>query len=183
MSDAPPKTGENGSNVESSGSDGRVSPTPAVVAVLALLSVPMTVVPSGTGDLTLVTLWGFVNTGAADPSASHHLYPVWSYFGDQTRPFRVLPASIRAWPLALGFHLIAVASVLLGRGFGREDVRVTGGVLVLGALSTLWVTVGVASRFGVGGAAGLLTVVPVGTIATLSVVIVWYRRDLVRIVR
>lgn len=194
MSEVPPNEGVTGSDEgvgpvgeagsdEGSGSNGRVSSVPAVVAVLALLAVPMTVVPSGTGDLTLVSLWGFVNTGSVDSNTSYHLYPVWSYFGDQTRPFRVLPASIRAWPLALGFHLLAAVNATAGRGFGREDRRVTGGLLVLAALSTLWVTVGVASRFGREGVAGLITVLPVSTVATLLVVAVVYRRDLARIVR
>ncbi|SNR47230.1 TIGR04206 family protein [Halorubrum vacuolatum] len=160
-----------------------VSSLPAFVAVLALLAVPMTVVPSGTGDLTLVSLWGFINTGSVDPTVGFSIYPVWDYFGDQPRPFATLPASIQAWPLALAFHLLAVASAGTGRLFGREDRRVTGGLIVLGALATLWVTVGVASRFGAGNVMGIFSVLPVSTVASLAVVIAVYRNDLRRIFR
>ncbi len=166
---------------------GGVSPTvsslPATAAVAALLAVPMAVVPSGTGDLTLVTLWGFLNTEAADPNASYHLYPVWSYFLEQPRSFEALPASIRVWPVAIGFHLLAIASAVAGVTFGREDRRVTGGLLVLAALATLWVSFGLAGRFGVGRTAGLLTVIPTGAAGTLAVALVVYGRDLRRPIR
>jgi len=149
--------------------------------VVALLGVPMAVVP-GDGTLTIVSLWGFLNT--ATPGAGFGLdgYPVWSYFLDQPRPFGSLPASIQAWPLAVAFHLLATASATGGVAFGREDRRLTGGLLVLAAAASLWVSVGVATRFGVGTAAGWFTVLPVGSVATLAVVAGVYGRDLRRIV-
>jgi len=165
------------------GSCPAVSSNRAFVMVLALLAVPMTVVPSGTGDLTLVSLWGFINTGSVDPAVGFSIYPVWDYFGDQPRSFATLPASIQAWPLALAFHLLAVASAGTGRLFGREDRRVTGGLIVLGALATLWVTVGVASRFGAGNVTGMFSVLPVSTVASLVVAFALYRRDFRRIVQ
>lgn len=169
-----------GSTERTDDSSRPVSSLPATAAVIALLAVPMAVVPSGTGDLTLVSLWGFVNTGAVDPNASYHLYPVWSYFLDRTRSFETLPTSIRVWPVAIGFHLLASASAVGGAALGREDRRVTGGLLVLAALATLWVSIGVAGRFGVGRTASLLTVIPTGTVATLAVALVVYGRDLRR---
>jgi uncharacterized protein (TIGR04206 family) len=103
---------------------------------------------------------------------------VWSYFLDQSRPFAALPPSIRAWPLAIGFHLFAAASAASGAAVGREDRRVTGGLLVLAATASLWVSVGLATRFGVGTTSGLFTVLPVGAVATFAVAAVAYGRDL-----
>lgn len=149
--------------------------------VVALLAVPMAVVPAD-GDVTFVSLWGFLNTATAGAGYGIDAYPVWSYFLDQPRSFGSLPASIRAWPLAIGFYLLAAASASSGVGLGREDRRVTGGLLVLAAAASLWVSVGVATRFGVGVTSGWFSVLPVGAVATLAVVAGAYRRDLRRIV-
>ena len=145
--------------------------------VLALLVVPMAVIPAS-GDLTVVSLWGFVNPAASDSGLGVGGYPVWSYFLDQSRPFSALPPSIRAWPLAVAFHLFAAASATAGATVDREDRRVTGGLLVLAATASLWVSVGLAARFGVGTTSGLLTVLPVGAVATLGVAAAAYGRDL-----
>ncbi|KOX95976.1 TIGR04206 family protein [Halorubrum tropicale] len=147
--------------------------------VAALLAVPMAVVP-GDGAPTLVSLWGFVTLGGDGGGIGG--YPVWAYFLDQPRPFATLPPSIRAWPLALGFHLLAAGSATSGVALGREDRRVTGGLLVLAAAATLWVAAGLGVRFGVGTTAGWLAVLPMGTVATLAVGAVRYGGDLRRIV-
>jgi len=144
-----------------------------------LLAVPMAVIPAG-GELTVVSLWGFLNTAPSGSSLGG--YPVWAYFLDQSRPFAALPASIRAWPLAIGFHLLAAASAAAGVAFGREDRRVTGGLLVLAAAASLWVAVGLATRFGVGTTSGPFTVLPVGAIATLTVAVAAYGSDLRNVV-
>ena len=145
---------------------------------VALLAVPMAVIPGE--RLTVVSLWGFLNTSGGGLGAGS--YPVWAYFLEQPRPFGALPASIRAWPLAIGFYLLAAASATAGVALGREDRRVTGALLVLAATASLWVSVGVATRFGVGTTSGWLAVIPVGAIATLAVVAAVYRRDLREIV-
>lgn len=144
-----------------------------------LLAVPMAVIPE-VGDLTVVSLWGFLNTAA--PGSALGGYPVWAFFLDQSRPFGSLPASIRVWPVAIGFHVLAAASATAGLLLGREDRRVTGGLLVLAAAATLWVSAGVATRFGVGSTAGWLTVIPVGALATLAVAAWVYGRDLRNVV-
>lgn len=149
----------------------------AVVA--ALLAVPVAVLTSGSGDLTLVTLWGLVNPGSLSSPRVVNAYPLWAFLADQPRPFGSLPASIRAWPLAIGFHLLATASAAGGVTTGREDRRVTGGLLVLAATAAFWVAAGVAGRVGVGTTAGWLTVLPVGTAATLGVAVGLYGHDLV----
>lgn len=142
---------------------------------LLLLAVPMAVIPAG-GDLTVVSLWGFLNTAPSGSALGG--YPVWAYFLDQSRPFAALPASIRAWPLAIGFYGLATGSATAGVALGREDRRVTGGLLVLAAAASLWVSVGVAFRFGVGTTAGWFAVVPVGALATLAVAAGVYGSDL-----
>jgi len=142
--------------------------------VVALLAVPMAVIPGD--DLTVVSLWGFLNAGGSGLGAGG--YPVWAYFLEQPRPFGALPASIRAWPLAIGFHSLAAASAVAGVAVGREDRRVTGGLLALAAAASLWVSVGVATRFGVGTTSGWLAVIPVGALVTLAVVVGAYGRDL-----
>ncbi|RLM70734.1 TIGR04206 family protein [Halorubrum sp. Atlit-8R] len=134
--------------------------------VAALLAIPMAVVP-GDGAPTLVSLWGFVTLGG--DGAGLGGYPVWAYFLDQPRPFATLPPSIRAWPLALGFHLLAAGSATSGIALGREDRRVTGGLLVLAAAATLWVAAGLGVRFGVGTTAGWFSVLPASAVATLLV--------------
>lgn len=152
-----------------------------VLLVVALLFVPITVLRGGGGDgLTLVMQWGFLNTVSRDPNEAFHLYTLWQFFADQRGAFAALPGSIRAWPLAFGFHLAALASAAGGVALDREDRRVTGGLLLLAALATLWVAVGVASRLGVGVTAGWFAVLPVGGVATLCVALVVYGRDLRR---
>lgn len=149
-----------------------------LVVVVALLAVPVAVVPAATGDPTLVSLWGLINTGVRSSATGLRLYPMWTYFADQPRSFGSLPASIRAWPLSVVFHLCAAASAGSGVAFGREDRRVTGGLLLLAAFASLWVGVGLAERFGVGTASGWFTVLPLGAVATATVVAVVYRTDL-----
>ncbi len=143
--------------------------------VVALLAVPIAVVP-GDGEPTLVSLWGFVTLGGDGYGVGG--YPVWAYFLDQPRPFATLPPSIRAWPVAVGFHLAATGSATGGVALGREDRRVTGSLLVLAAAATLWVAAGLGLRFGVGATAGWLSVLPAGAVATLLVALAAYGGDL-----
>ena len=147
--------------------------------IFALLAVPMAVVP-GDGDPTLVSLWGFVTLGGDGGALGG--YPVWAYFLDQPRPFASLPPSIRAWPLAAGFHLLAAGSATCGIAISWEDRRVTGGLLLLASAATLWVAAGLGVRFGVGATAGWLAVLPVGAVATGGVAVLAYGRDLRRAV-
>ncbi|MDV7349213.1 TIGR04206 family protein [Halorubrum distributum] len=144
--------------------------------VVALLAVPMAVVPGGDDAPTLVSLWGFVTLGGDGSGLGG--YPVWAYFLDQPRPFATLPPSIRAWPLALGFHLLAAGSATSGVALGREDRRVTGGLLVLAAAATLWVAAGLGVRFGVGATAGWFAVLPASALVTLVLAVAAYGRDL-----
>ncbi|WP_430505162.1 TIGR04206 family protein [Haloparvum sp. PAK95] len=149
----------------------------AVLAIAALVFVPVTAIEAGPDRFTLVMQWGFLHLVTPFADASTHAYPLWTFFAEQPRSFGSLPKSIQAWPLALGLHAVALASALLGATVGREDRRVTGGVLVLAGIATFWVTLGVAHRFGVGLDAGLFSVLPIGAAGTWAVVGVMYRAD------
>ncbi|WP_123621502.1 TIGR04206 family protein [Halorubrum sp. CSM-61] len=176
-----PESSDRAGRSRRSGGSGRVARVTRRgewLLVVALLAVPMAVLPGD--DLTVVSLWGFLSTSGSGAAAGG--YPVWAYFLEQPRPFGALPASIRAWPLAIGFHLLAAASATAGVAFGREDRRVTGGLLALAAAASLWVSVGVATRFGVGSTSGWLAVIPVGALATLAVAVGVYGSDLREIV-
>ena len=174
---ASPPEAESRSAAESRSS--RTSGRVEWLLVVALLAVPMAVVP-GEDAPTLVSLWGFVTLGGDGGALGG--YPVWAYFLDQPRPFTSLPPSIRAWPLAVGFHLLAAGSATCGVAVGREDRRVTGGLLLLASAATLWVAAGLGVRFGVGSTAGWLAVLPVGAVATVGVAVLAYGRDLRRVV-
>jgi uncharacterized protein (TIGR04206 family) len=83
-----------------------------------------------------------------------------------------LPESLLAWPVASLLYGVALASAVSARLVGREDRRVTGGLLVLSGMSLLPVAIAVGRPRGV-------TALPVGT-AALWLVAWWgYRGALV----
>jgi len=129
--------------------------------VVALLAVPVAVISGD--DLTVVSLWGFVS---ASSSGIVDGYPVWAYFLDQPRPFGALPASIGRGRSRSASTCLRRPARQQGGRVRREDRRVTGGLLTLAAAASLWVSVGVATRFGVGTTSGWLAVIPVGALAT-----------------
>lgn len=157
-----------------SGPRAATSSTTALVAVAALLFVPLTVMRAAPGDLTLVLPWALVNTAPIAPDQAVHVYTLAAYFRDPALTFGGLPRSLQVWPVALVFHLLAVASAAGGRLAAREDRRVTAGLLALAGAASLWVVVGLGSRVGATvGTDGLF--VPVGAVVTWAVVLVCYR--------
>jgi len=148
----------------------------AALSVVALVFVPVTAIEAGPDRFTLVMQWGFVHLATPLADAGTNAYLLSTFFADQPLSFGSLPSSIQVWPVAFGLHALAASSALLGATVGWEDRRVTGGVLVLAGGATLWVTLGVVSRFGAD--ASLLSVLPVGAAGTWLVAGVWYRHDL-----
>jgi len=125
------------------------------VAIAVLAVFPWVIQLNGTGDLTAVMSWGLVNTNP------WHTLLLPSYL-DATQGFSTLPQSLQVWPLGLAFYCGALLSSASGVFAGREDVRVTLGLLALSAITSVIVWWGLLGR----GAAGT---VPVGAIATAMV--------------
>ena len=125
------------------------------VAIAALAVFPWVLQLNGTGDLTAVMSWGLVNTNP------WHTLLLPSYL-DATQGFLTLPQSLQVWPLGLAFYCGALLSSASGVFAGREDVRVTVGLLALSAITSVIVWWGLLGR----GAAGTI---PVGVIATAAV--------------
>lgn len=125
------------------------------VAILILVVVPWVLQVSDAGDLTAVMSWGLLNTNPL------HALLLPSYL-DATQGFSTLPQSLQVWPLGLAFYCGALLSSASGVFAGREDMRVTAGLLALSAISSVIVWWGLLGR----GAAGTI---PVGVIATAMV--------------
>jgi uncharacterized protein (TIGR04206 family) len=103
-----------------------------LLAVVALALVPWTILSSGV--LTLLFPFGLVNTTPL------HLTTLLEY-RRFTGGFAALPGFLRAWPTSVLLYLGALASAV-GGVLGREDRRVTGGLLVLTGITHLGLAVG-----------------------------------------
>lgn len=137
------------------------------LALLAAGLLPWVVVVSG-GEVGLVLSWGL-----ADPAS-----------GDVT----TLPAYVRltgglavsrhllAWPVAVVLYLAAVASAAAGAVLGREDRRVTAGLLVLAGATLLPVAAGVGRQAGVAA-------VPLGSLVCWAAAWAGWRDGLRALVR
>ncbi len=115
-----------------------------------------------TGDL--VFAWGLVNL---DPL---HLTTLPDYLFVYTRG---LPRRLLAWPVSVLLYLLALGSALLGL-VGREDGRVTGGLLVFAGVSGLQFALGMTRRG--------LVVVPVGVVLVWTAAWWFYWSDIRRAV-
>jgi uncharacterized protein (TIGR04206 family) len=126
----------------------------------------LVIVVEGARTLSLVFSFGFVSLAPA------HVTPIWHYVAGVPGG---LPAELSSWPVATFLYLLAVDSAVIGWQFGREDRRLTGGLLVVAGLSLLPVV------FAVGRPAGV-TPVALGTTVLWLVAWVGYRDALKRIV-
>jgi uncharacterized protein (TIGR04206 family) len=131
----------------------------AVLWLCLLAAVPWVVQFNTLTDLTAVMSWGLLNT---DP---WHVLPLPAYLGE-TQGLTTLPRSLQVWPLGLAFYAGAVVSAASGVVFGREDVRVTAGLLALTAVDSVVVWWGLLGR-GTRGA------IPVGVVV-IAVVLWWF---------
>jgi uncharacterized protein (TIGR04206 family) len=103
--------------------------TARLVAALSLLAVPWSVQTFAGGRApSLVFAWGLVN---ANPLGVTFL---WEFLFVYTRG---LPDYILAWPLSVACYLCALGSALGGRAVGREDRRVTAGLLAAAGIAQL----------------------------------------------
>ncbi|MFB6280768.1 MAG: TIGR04206 family protein [Haloferacaceae archaeon] len=122
-------------------------------ALLALAAVPWSIQRFAAGGVTLLFPWGLVTTRPPTVTTLYEFLFVYT---------TGLPEFILAWPLSVGLYALALASGAAGLLVGREDPRVTGGLLVAAGIAQ----VTVASGFSVqpGRAA-----YPVGTAALWAV--------------
>jgi uncharacterized protein (TIGR04206 family) len=128
-----------------------------LVVVAALAAVPWSVQVFTTGDATFLFAWGLVNVNPL------HVTTLTDFLFRYTMG---LPDYILAWPLGVLFWALAVVSAAVGAVAGREDGRVTAGLLVLAGLTQL----SVAAEFSL---QPNRVAYPVGTAVLWAVV--WWR--------
>jgi len=136
------------------------SPRRRFGAVLALLAVPWSVQTfAGGRPPSFVFAWGLANV---DPVGIAFL---WDFLFRYTRG---LPAYITAWPLSVACYLLALASAAAGT-VGREDRRVTAGLLAAAGVAALTLSRGFSFQPG-------RVAWPLGTVACWAVAWWYYAR-------
>ena len=138
----------------------RRSPRTAVLALLVCGVLPWVAIGNAHGDTTYVMGFGLVNT---NPFVILTL----PEFISQTLGFESLPRSLQAWPVGLICYVGALASAVGGAVFGREDPRVTGGLVLLASVAGLFVWSRFAFRTG-------SQAIPIAPIAFAAVAWWWY---------
>lgn len=127
-----------------------------LLVILALGLIPWTLVTiTRSNSITFVLPFGLIDAN------SWHLLTLPEYLGHsggQIAPF------MEAWPIGTLLYACALVSAVSGV-FGYEDPRLTGGFLVLTAVSQLPLVLGFSRRFG-------YTAIPVGTV--LMLVAAWW---------
>lgn len=125
----------------------------AVLALLSLLAVPWSIqVFPGRGE-TLLFAWGLLNTAPVGVTTLFEFLFVYT---------RGLPEFIVSWPVSVVCYGGAVASAVVGWRRGREDPRVTGGLLVIAGVAQLSLASGFSLQPG-------RTAWPLGTLALWTV--------------
>ncbi|MFA1610714.1 TIGR04206 family protein [Halobellus rubicundus] len=119
----------------------------------ALLAIPWSVQVFAVGDATFLFAWGLVNTNPPSVTTLFDFLFVYT---------RGLPAYILAWPLSTLCYAAALASAAVGWRTGREDPRVTAGLLVVGAVAQFRLAWGFSVQPG-------RTAWPVASVAFLAV--------------
>lgn len=130
----------------------------ALAALLALLAVPWSLQTFGVGDVTFLFPWGLLNTGPLRVTDLH------AFLFEHTAG---LPGFVLAWPVSVLLYATAVGSAALGAVGGREDPRVTGGLLVLAGVAQLSVAWGFSVQPG-------RIAYPTGTLALWGAAWRWY---------
>lgn len=137
----------------------RISPRGRLAVLVALAAVPWTVILAG-GRPTLVFPFGLLDAGSMRLVLLHDLF---ARGGGLPRTPGLLPASVL-------LYLGALASATAGLA-GREDRRVTGGLLVLAGLAHLGVAFSLRHR-------PRYVAVPAGPVLLLAAAWWLYGRDL-----
>ncbi len=98
----------------------------AALGLVGLLAVPWSVQVFSGRDATLLFAWGLVNTNPPMVTTLPEFLFLYT---------RGLPEYILAWPLSVGLYAAALASAAVGWKTGREDPRVTAGLLLVAAVA------------------------------------------------
>jgi uncharacterized protein (TIGR04206 family) len=101
-------------------------PRTRVALLLALLLLPWSIQVFTARDATFLFAWGLVNTNPVSMVSLPEFLFVYT---------RGLPEFILAWPLSVICYALALASAVVGWLAGREDPRVTAGLLALAAIA------------------------------------------------
>lgn len=104
-----------------------------LLGIASLFVVPWDILTYVEGSTTLLFAWGMVDL------VSLHVTDAYAYFFTYTQG---VPDWILAWPVGVVCLVLALASATRGFARGREDVRVTGGLLVLVGVAALVVSMG-----------------------------------------
>jgi uncharacterized protein (TIGR04206 family) len=135
----------------------------ALAAALALLFLPWSVQMYESGFVTLLFAWGSTTPAVGSVTT----------LPDFLLRFTAgLPGWMYAWPISTALYAMALLSGALGVRSGREDVRLTGGLLALAGVGVLWVSWGFSFQPG-------RIALPTGT-AALWGVAWWFYAPLVR---
>mgnify|MGYP000563181223 CR=1 FL=1 len=126
--------------------------TRRLAAILALAVVPWTVAVAGT--VTVVFPFALVDPTTGAVTSILDYYFVYT---------RALPPFLLAWGAGVCLYLGAVASAVGGATLGREDRRLTAGLLVLAGLTQLTFAQGFSRQPG-------RFAVPIGTVLCFAVV-------------
>lgn len=144
------------------GTDHRV-----VIALCALFVIPWTVIVVESGDVSLVFAWGLVTPiPLGVTTLPEYLFVL----------TRGVPDFVLAWPASVVLYVGAMLSAL-GGTVGREDRRVTAGLLALAGLSNLFFVIDTHAHNP-----AAIAVLPLGTLAMWAVVWRFYWPALRRLV-
>jgi uncharacterized protein (TIGR04206 family) len=131
----------------------------AVLGVVGLVAVPWSVQVFSGRDATFLFAWGLVNTNPPMVTTLPEFLFLYT---------RGLPEYILAWPLSVGSYAAALASVGAGWWTGREDPRVTAGLLLVAAVAQAQLAWGFSIQPG-------RVAWPVGSGALVAVAAAYYR--------
>ena len=123
------------------------------LALVALLAIPWSVQLFSARDATFLFAWGLVNTNPPMLTTLPDFLLVYT---------RGLPEFILAWPLSVLLYALALASAAIGWRTGREDPRVTAGLLVVAGVAQFQLAWGFSYQ-------PYRTALPIGTVAFLAV--------------
>ncbi len=130
-----------------------------VLGLVGLLAIPWSVQVFSGRDATFLFAWGLVNTNPPMVTTLPEFLFLYTMG---------LPEYILAWPLSVGSYAAALASAGVGWKTGREDPRVTAGLLLVAAVAQAQLAWGFSIQ-------PTRVAWPVGSAALVAVAAAYYR--------